>query len=142
MGLLSIKSDVGDLVKQYKTIDPFILISRLGIGYLETPFDMDTLGVTVTSDDHSTITLNQNILTFQKPFIAAHELGHVIEHKGESTTFFREQCFGCNIPRIEAEANKFAFNLLLFELNDNEVEYNKYDIVRQLEFPDSMASYI
>lgn len=81
MNLLSIKSDVRELVKKYKTIDSFTLIGRLGIGYLETPFDMDTLGVTVTSDNHSTITLNQNILTFQKPFIAAHELGHAIEHK-------------------------------------------------------------
>ncbi|KRM07730.1 hypothetical protein FC89_GL000171 [Liquorilactobacillus ghanensis DSM 18630] len=72
----------------------------------------------------------------------AHELGHAIEHPGVSTSFLRNYSQGVQIPKVEAEANQFAFDLLLHGLTEYGGCFNKYDIVRGLGLSDSMVRFI
>ena len=88
------------------------------------------------------LVVSDKLPTNKRIFVVAHELGHVLLHKEFCTIFMRENKKGIRIPYIEGEANEFAFYLILYELNSNEIFYNKLDIVRSLDMPDDMTRFI
>ncbi len=71
----------------------------------------------------------------------AHELGHALLHKGVNTPFLRNVTTGTFIPRIEKEANQFAFKLLLNNFANDEA-MTKYQIPDTLSLPDEMERFI
>lgn len=95
----------------------------------------------VTSDGETTIGILYSLPEYTRKFILAHELGHVVKHSNNSTTFYRAFMSGYDIPKIEAEANKFAFYLLLNNLDINE-SFNKYDFVKSYGLPEELARFV
>lgn len=117
-------------------------MKNLGVAICNTDLlPPSTLAMKVTSDKETTIGILDNLSEYTRKFVLAHELGHVIEHTNSSTTFYRAFMSGYDIPKIEAEANRFAFYLLLsgFEINES---FNKYDFVRSYGLPEELARFV
>ena len=130
-------------IQVYETASSFRIAKYLDIDILEySKLPYETLALTVKSDDEATIIVSSNLNYYQKSFVVAHELGHILLHKEFCTIFMRKQRKGLNIPLIEREANEFAFYLVLYDLNSENIQYNKFDIVKTLGFPDDMARFI
>lgn len=139
---MNILGDVRKLVKEYGTSDPYRLLKYLDVKLIKTKLPASTWGFTLTSDNSVAVVINDLLSDNQQRFTVAHELGHVIEHPGVSTSFLRNYAKGGQISKIEAEANYFAFGILLYRLNEYGGCFNKYDIVRGLGLSDSMARFI
>lgn len=64
------------------------------------------------SEKHKCIFINENLDEHEKLLVMAHELGHAILHPKENCYFIRNYT-GLLNSKTEAEANKFAMELLL-----------------------------
>lgn len=106
-----IKKEVKKIIKKHGTNDPKTILENKGIKivfqHLGGSFAHKT-----TFKRSTIITIDNNLNDYEERYILAHELGHVVLHKGQSTTFYRSYGFG-NIPKIEREANEFATLLIL-----------------------------
>lgn len=139
---MALKDDVNSLVELYGTCDPEQILKNLDVAICNTDLlPPGTLAMKVTSDKETTIGILDNLSEYTRKFVLAHELGHVIEHTNSSTTFYRAFMSGYDIPKIEAEANRFAFYLLLsgFEINES---FNKYDFVKSYGLPEELARFV
>lgn len=139
---MTLKSDVNSLVELYGTCDPETILRELGVAICNTDLlPPGTLAMKVTSDKETTIGILDNLSEYTRKFVLAHELGHVVKHANNSTTFYRAFMSGYDIPKIEAEANRFAFYLLLNDLDINE-SFNKYDFVKSYGLPEELARFV
>lgn len=139
---MTLKSDVNSLIELYGTCDPETILRELGVSVCNTDLlPPSTLAMKVTSDEETTIGILDNLSEYTRKFVLAHELGHVIEHTNSSTTFYRRFSAGLQVPKIEAEANRFAFYLLLSNLDINE-PLNKYDFVKSYGLPEELARFV
>ena len=139
---MTLKSDVNSLIEIYGTCDPEQILKSIGVSICNTDLlPPSTLAIKVTSNGETTIGILDNLSEYTRKFVLAHELGHVIEHTNSSTTFYRAFMSGYDIPKIEAEANRFAFYLLLSGLELNE-SFNKYDFVRSYGLPEELARFV
>lgn len=139
---MTLKSDVNSLIELYGTCDPETILGELGVSVCNTDLlPPSTLAMKVTSDEETTIGILDNLSEYTRKFVLAHELGHVIEHTNSSTTFYRHFSAGLQVPKIEAEANRFAFYLLLSNLDINE-PLNKYDFVKSYGLPEELARFV
>ncbi|WP_425756164.1 ImmA/IrrE family metallo-endopeptidase [Ihubacter sp. rT4E-8] len=66
------------------------------------------------------IHINHNLEDNERLFTAAHELGHAILHPDTNTPFLRSYTY-FSIDKLENEANKFAIELLI-----PDVEFQEY----------------
>lgn len=115
-------------LKRYdRTFDPYILCATLDIEILY--FDLgDILGFKTTYCDVSLIYLNQQLATTTQRFVVAHELGHILLHKGIKPLLFQYMAHSRFISHFEAEADRFAIILLLchyYATTDLEVSPDK-----------------
>ena len=139
---MALKDDVNSLVELYGTCDPETILRELGVSVCNTDLlPPSTLAMKVTSDGETTIGILYSLPEYTRKFVLAHELGHVVEHANNSTTFYRAFMSGYDIPKIEAEANRFAFHLLLSNLDINE-SFNKYDFVKSYGLPEELARFV
>lgn len=139
---MTLKNDVNSLIELYGTCDPEQILKELGVYVCNTDLlPPSTLAMKVTSDGETTIGILYSLPEYTRKFILAHELGHVVKHANNSTTFYRAFMSGYDIPKIEAEANKFAFYLLLNNLDINE-SFNKYDFVKSYGLPEELARFV
>lgn len=139
---MALKDDVNSLIELYGTCDPEQILKSMGVSICNTDLlPPSTLAIKVTSNGETTIGILDNLSEYTRKFVLAHELGHVIEHTNSSTTFYRAFMSGYDIPKIEAEANRFAFYLLLSGLELNE-SFNKYDFVRSYGLPEELARFV
>ena len=139
---MTLKNDVNSLIEIYGTCDPEQILKSIGVSICNTDLlPPSTLAIKVTSNGETTIGILDNLSEYTRKFVLAHELGHVIEHTNSSTTFYRAFMSGYDIPKIEAEANRFAFYLLLSGLELNE-SFNKYDFVRSYGLPEELARFV
>lgn len=133
-----IENEIGKLIQKYNTNNPKNILKDLGITILSANLG----GVTahkITSNRITIITKDYNLDEYQERFVLAHELGHVILHRGQSTTFYRSYEFGnAVIPKIEREANEFATKLLLYDQNYD----NKYEALKENGIPYEMERFI
>lgn len=139
---MDIRKEVEHLVRDCGTADLALLIKETGayiIDDVELP--KSTLGITVRSDNEIAMMVSPQLKSPKRDFVLAHELGHNILHPGQSTTFFRRFSAGLQVPKIEAEANRFAFYLLLSNLDINE-SFNKYDFVKSYGLPEELARFV
>lgn len=117
---MALKDDVNSLIELYGTCNPEQILKNLGVAICNTDLlPPGTLAMKVTSDKETTIGILDNLSEYTRKFVLAHELGHVVKHANNSTTFYRAFMSGYDIPKIEAEANRFAFYLLLSGLELN-----------------------
>ena len=139
---MALKDDVNSLIEIYGTCDPEQILKSMSVSICNTDLlPPSTLAIKVTSNGETTIGILDNLSEYTRKFVLAHELGHVIEHTNSSTTFYRAFMSGYDIPKIEAEANRFAFYLLLSGLELNE-SFNKYDFVRSYGLPEELARFV
>jgi len=108
---LSIKKKITNLKRRYDTNDPFDIAKSLGIkvifeelgsisGYYNKQLRMKQIHINYNLEEHT------------QKFTCAHELGHAILHPNANTPFLRSNTL-LSIDKLEAEANKFAMELLI-----------------------------
>ncbi|MDA2382120.1 ImmA/IrrE family metallo-endopeptidase [Bacillus cereus] len=108
---MDIKKDVLNIVKKYKTTDPFEIAKQKNITVLYADLG-NTLGFYNTYKRFKFIHINNQIDQITQRFVCAHELGHAVLHPKANTPFLRNQTF-FSVDRLEIEANTFAVELLL-----------------------------
>ena len=106
------KRIIKKLASKYGTTDPFPLASELNIDMFFC--DLGSVrGFYNCVLRQKAIYINSNLSEQQNRFTAAHELGHAILHPKMNTPFLRASTL-IPISRYEAQANAFAFSLLLY----------------------------
>lgn len=96
--------------RKFETNNPFEIADRLGILYQFGNLDFE--GCYMFLKKHKYIFLNQSLSENELSLVMAHELGHAILHPKENCYFIRNYT-GLLNSKTEAEANKFAMELLL-----------------------------
>ncbi|MFJ8245214.1 ImmA/IrrE family metallo-endopeptidase [Peribacillus asahii] len=109
----SIKRKVDELIKKYKTNDPYQIakLKNIEIQYADLG---NTLGFYFHDSRIKFININNNLPAEMQRFVCAHELGHAILHPRSNTPFLKKNTF-FSIDKIEVEANTFAVELLLLD---------------------------
>ena len=136
-----IDEKIKELHNKHGTIDPYLLTEKIKIDILNLPLDDKTFGLTVRNNRHSTIILNSFIDDNLREFVLCHEIGHNVLHKSYNTPFMRHMKSNSLVSKIEAEAHRFAFEML--KSNYEELSYmTDYDIVDYYGLPTRMVEYI
>ena len=137
MKINTIAKRLKEIVKKYRTSDPFVIADMLNIKVLYA--DLEEQGVYVPIGEKKIIVLNQELKNRpESKFIMAHELFHAIEH-GELMALYHN---GHLVSwKKEREANQFAAFMCLI----GETIYagqTKEQICRQCYIPIEMEKYI
>jgi len=108
-----------DLVKQYATVE-----------FYRFPFEADGITIGIGGEALPQILINNSTPEVRQKFTLAHELGHVIIpwHTGTIVSHIDEFGVDFEYREMEAEANKFAAELLIPSSWLNEVEH-KFETV-------------
>lgn len=108
---MDIKKLVTQIIKKYKTNNPFELAEALGIDVL-----YENLG---SINGYYTkilrckfIHVNYNLDETRQRYTIAHELGHALLHPNANTPFLREKTL-FSVDKLERQANTFAVELLM-----------------------------
>lgn len=124
---MGIKEKVLNIIKQYKSQNPYELAERMGI--IITRCELGNIrGYYFQAYRIKQICLNCNLSKEQEAFVLAHEIGHSVLHPNANTLFLREGTF-LSIDKMEMEANLFAIELLL---SDAELKEHESLTIEQL----------
>ncbi len=120
-GYEEIKMLVSNLIRFFKTSNPYYLAAKLNIFIKETNVDPDLFKARVYFvDDKKGIMINKNLDDKSKKILIAHEIGHALLHKDFLTYH------GCSCSeRIEYEANLFALELLSRSMSIDISQFNQ-----------------
>ena len=111
---MDIKYIVQNLCKKQKTTNVYELIDSLGIKILY--HDVSPIrGYYYCKRKIKYIVLDYDLPTHIRMFVAAHELGHAVMHPKTCTPFLQSTFF--SVDRLEIEANKFASELIIQDVN-------------------------
>jgi len=99
------------LIRKFKTNDPFQIAEGLNIHVRYASFDDGTRGLYYRVLRRRFIVIHDGLDEHWQRFICAHELGHDRLHPGFSRFWLDEQSFH-NAGKYERQANKFAVHLL------------------------------
>lgn len=140
--MCSIKSTVNQLVKKYGTNDPFKIAKFMGIIVVFEPLG-NALGYYNKHFRVPIIHINQDADRKSQFFIAAHELGHAVQHSDISTSFLKKHTL-FSTDKLEIEANTFAVELLLpdelFEDQNIYSCFTIYDAIKEQGIPEELVS--
>lgn len=127
-----IQTIISMLTKKTAVTDPIKICNLLDIEILRID-----LGKHIGGFKISTIYVNLNLSESIQTFIIAHELGHILLHKGIKTPFFKYTKSNSFIPKIEAEANIFAILLLLSNFYNQQdfLDVSPDQIIKQIGLP-------
>lgn len=109
---MTVSDEIKKLYRAHATYDARRIAKERKIDILTVPLDDLTCGLTVRNNRYSTIILNETIAENLQEYTLCHELGHCVLHKQASTPFMRSVSVSSSIMRMEAEAHRFAFELL------------------------------
>lgn len=116
------------LARRHGTRDPFRIAQRLGVSVIFTPLT-GIRGFCQVVKRCRIIYIDTALPEGEARFVCAHELGHLLLHKGCNRIFLdRHTYFPVN--RFEVEANRFAVDLL----------YDDEDLRPFLEHPVTLAA--
>jgi len=126
---MDVKQKVNQLIKQYKTADPFMLAKFKNITVIYADLG-GKLGNYLKYRRSKFIIID----TLRTPtnmisFICAHELGHAICTPDDNIEWIKAYTLETNADKIECVANQFAVELLL---NDSYIFINKECDIFQL----------
>lgn len=99
------------LFRKYKTNNPFVIAEALRIAIWFLELDPECHGFALRTLRRKYIAINRDLSDEDKRIVCAHELGHLLLHKGigyyfiEQNTLFRP-------GKYERQANEFAVSLL------------------------------
>ena len=108
---MNVKDVVERIVKQYKTRSPYELADLMDIYVVRHELGK-IRGYYLEVRRIKQIILNCNLNHHDEKFVLAHELGHVIMHKGFNVSFLMDNT-DILTSKMEIEANKFAVELLI-----------------------------
>ncbi len=119
----NIQQQVRQLIDRYESAEPSVLCEKMDVITLEQELPSCVNGFTIEMYGIRFIVLNDTLDDDTKRFTTAHELGHIVLHKG--TNSLRLSCnTGFCVTKYEREADSFAAWLLLLsklsELNGRE----------------------
>lgn len=101
-----IKNKVEELIKKYKTNDPFEIAAAKHIRVYKEPLGSIN-GYYNKYVREKMIHINCDLTGYKNFFTCAHELGHAIFHPDANTPFLRDNTL-FSINRLEIQANTFA----------------------------------
>jgi len=102
---------IRQLIRKYKTNDPFELAERLNINVWYRDLGRETRGLYIRKLRRRYIVIHEDLDDIWKRFVCAHELGHDRLHPGLSRFWLDEHSF-FHVGKFERQANKFAVRLL------------------------------
>ncbi len=112
-----IQKTVNELIAEYKTANPEDICENMGIIILDWDLPKRVNGFTIRREGIWFIVLNNCLDDNKRSFTTAHELGHILLHKGTNSINL-----SCNtawsVSRYEQEADRFAVCLLLRAAED------------------------
>ncbi len=96
----------------YGTSEPADIYEKMGIITVEHELPMCVNGFTITMNGMLFVVLNSELDYYRKRVTMAHELGHIILHKGTNSIELSCNTSFC-VSRYEREADSFAVYLLM-----------------------------
>lgn len=108
---MCIKRQVSQLVRKYKTRDPFEIIKGMNVILIHYPLE-GVHGFYQYFQRNNIIYLDNRLSKNEQRFVLAHELGHMFLHK-KVNAIFMDTRTQFNTDKFELEANAFAMELLL-----------------------------
>ncbi len=100
-------------------VDPTDLAHKLGVVVVQQKLDGDVSGMLLRRGEEKVIGVNEDHVKARQRFTVAHELGHLILHRGRPLILdtgtrvnFRDSVSSMATDREEVEANRFAAALL------------------------------
>ncbi|MEC2133489.1 ImmA/IrrE family metallo-endopeptidase [Brevibacillus centrosporus] len=100
-----------NLVNKYRTNCPFKLAKILNITILYLDLPDGVKGYCQRAFRRKFIVLDQKLTEDEQLFVCAHELGHLLFHKGISHYFIEQRTYFV-VGKYERQANRFAALLL------------------------------
>ena len=122
-----IKSKVDKLVRFYKTRDPFEMVKGMNAILVYYPL-VGVRGFYKYFKRNNIIYIDESLSDFDKKFVLAHELGHMVLHR-KSNAIFMDTRTCLKTSGFEMEADLFAMHLLV---SDEDVEEYKGYTLEQL----------
>ncbi len=139
-----INQTVKQLILKHGTAEPSELCEKMGITFLEQDLPESVNGFTVTMYNIPFIVVNSMLNSYERRITTAHEIGHIVLHKGTNTIELSVNTSFC-VSKFEREADCFAAYLLMYaELS----EFEGYecvtaeDISKATHMPRSMLDNI
>ena len=129
---MNIKCRVFNLIRKYKTRNPFKIVELLDIEIIYENLG-DTKGFFKKILRKKFIFINLELSIFEQKVICAHELGHALFHSSSDFQFMLDNTSLVKKTKVEDEANLFV-SWLLFD-DSIEDEYN-------LKEKDSIDGYV
>ena len=108
---MRIKRRVEQIVRKYRTRDPFEMIKGMNVILVYYPLE-GVHGFYQYFQRNNIIYLDERLSKNEQRFVLAHELGHMFLHK-KSNAIFMDTRTQFNTDKFELEANTFAIDLLL-----------------------------
>ena len=108
---MRIKRRVEQIVRKYRTRDPFEMIKGMNVILVYYPLE-GVHGFYQYFQRNIIIYLDERLSKNEQRFVLAHELGHMFLHK-KANAIFMDTRTQFNTDKFELEANTFAIDLLL-----------------------------
>lgn len=108
----NIRETVMHLIQQYGCCEPVQLCEKMGITVLTHELPASINGFTVRMEGMPFIVLSSALESFERRITIAHELGHIVLHKGTNAVELSINTSFC-VNKYEREADCFAAHLLL-----------------------------
>ena len=108
---MRIKRRVEQIVRKYRTRDPFEMIKGMNVILVYYPLE-GVHGFYQYFQRNNIIYLDERLSKNEQRFVLAHELGHMFLHN-KANAIFMDTRTQFNTDKFELEANTFAIDLLL-----------------------------
>lgn len=119
---MNIKKRVNQLVRIYKTRNPLEIAENMGCIIIRQPLK-GVRGFYHHFQRNHIICIDDSLPEHIVKFVVAHELGHIILHKGSNAIFMDTNTFFVR-NKLEIQANKFAIDLMISD--EDIIEYSSY----------------
>lgn len=107
---MKLKRMAESLVRKYKTRNPFEIAEALGYVVVAAPLK-GIRGCYQQMKRCTIIYIAQDLPYWDAAFVCAHEIGHVLLHRGCNRLFMDTNAY-FKVDQYEIEADKFALNLV------------------------------
>jgi len=107
---MRLKRMAESLVRKYKTRNPFEIAEALGYVVVAAPLK-GIRGCYQQMKRCTIIYIAQDLPYWDAAFVCAHEIGHVLLHRGCNRMFLDTHAY-FKVDKYEIEADKFALNLV------------------------------
>lgn len=109
--MANIRKKANALIRQHHSRNPFEIIKGLNVILLFVPLK-GVRGFYHYFQRNNIIYIDESLPEYEKLFVCAHELGHMLLHKNANMIFMDTHTM-FNTDKYETEANKFAVDLLI-----------------------------